>query len=59
MKMSNEIDIRECVPVLNEILSCVGYENYELKIESQMIIDIFDSQLASTLMNVRNEKNLS
>jgi hypothetical protein len=32
LKIRNEIDIHERVPVLTEIVHCIGYENYELKL---------------------------
>lgn len=40
------------------MVHCIGCENYELTVESRMIIDIFDRKLESTMIEVKNGRTL-
>ena len=56
MGIRDSVDIHVEIPVINEVVHCVTTQNYELKLDSRIIVDIFNKRYESTLIDVSNEK---
>lgn len=50
MGIKDSPDIHLEVPVINEVVHCVITQNYQLKIESRMIVDIFSKRYEDMLI---------
>ena len=54
MSTKDSIDIHIEMPVINEMVHCVTTQNYQMKLESRMIVDIFSKRYEGNLIETKN-----